>query len=215
VPGLSIRRYEPADEPRVKSLHEDALRAVGSYTEGVAEPDLDAIRETYIESDGEFLVGHLDGTIVAMGGFKSLHRLSATNGSEERKHTVDLKQGVKGERSERERPWFKPLGGFLADAVEPRRPPTAMLKRMRVDPEYHRQGYGRKLYRELERRMRECGYGEVVLDTDSERAKRFYEAMGFSNDGTECLQVAGEQYEFAVYRKLLETDGAQGGSDAR
>ena len=67
---FSIRRYRPSDDARVRELHETAMRDVGAYVAGAPDDDLEAIRETFLECGGEFLVGEVDGRIVAMGAFR-------------------------------------------------------------------------------------------------------------------------------------------------
>lgn len=68
--ALTVRRYRSGDDERVRELHEVALRAAGGYVEGAREPDLDDVHGEYIEDDGEFLVGEIDGAVVAMGAFR-------------------------------------------------------------------------------------------------------------------------------------------------
>ncbi|QLD86683.1 GNAT family N-acetyltransferase [Natronomonas halophila] len=68
--SLALRRYRPSDHERVLELHEAAMRDVGAYVDGVPEPDLDDIEGAYFDSGGEFLVGTVDGDIVAMGAFR-------------------------------------------------------------------------------------------------------------------------------------------------
>ena len=46
------------------------MRSVGAWVEGVPHEDLDAVTETYLDSGGEFLVGTVEGDIVAMGAFR-------------------------------------------------------------------------------------------------------------------------------------------------
>lgn len=79
---LSLRRYRPDDAERVRELHEEAMREVDALAgpdSAIAEAlpddedldaDLHAIEETYLESGGEFLVGEIEGDIVAMGAFQ-------------------------------------------------------------------------------------------------------------------------------------------------
>lgn len=67
---LDIRRYRPGDRARVLALHETAMRDVGAYIEGAPEPDLEDVEDTYLAAGGEFLVGTLDGRIVAMGAVR-------------------------------------------------------------------------------------------------------------------------------------------------
>lgn len=68
--SLTVRQYRPNDHEQALELHEAAMRDVGAYVEGVPEPDLDDIVASYLDSGGEFLVGTVDGEIVAMGAFR-------------------------------------------------------------------------------------------------------------------------------------------------
>ena len=69
---LSIRRYEPADVEAVWEIHERALRASPiTFAENVpGDEDLRAIPEEYLDAGGEFLVGTVDGEVVAIGGYQ-------------------------------------------------------------------------------------------------------------------------------------------------
>jgi GNAT superfamily N-acetyltransferase len=68
---LHIRRYEPGDKRAVRRLHDDALNEVGAHLgTGPWDEDLDEIEGVYLESGGEFLVGVLEGEVVAMGAIK-------------------------------------------------------------------------------------------------------------------------------------------------
>jgi GNAT superfamily N-acetyltransferase len=72
---LRIRRYEPRDKRAVRRLHDDALNEVGAHLgSGPWDDDLDQIETVYMDQSGEFLVGLLDGKIVAMG---ALMRISS------------------------------------------------------------------------------------------------------------------------------------------
>ena len=65
---LHIRRYETGDKRAVRRLHDDALNEVGAHLgSGSWDDDLDEIEEAYLDRGGEFLVGVLDGEVVAMG----------------------------------------------------------------------------------------------------------------------------------------------------
>lgn len=65
---LHVRRYVPGDRVAVRRLHDDALNEVGAHLgSGTWDDDLDEIENVYLDQDGEFLVGVLDGEIVAMG----------------------------------------------------------------------------------------------------------------------------------------------------
>ena len=68
---LEIRCYQPADNPAVWELHHRALGPTGAYfRDGIWDADLDDIPNHYLQNGGEFLVGTLDGKIVAMGAFR-------------------------------------------------------------------------------------------------------------------------------------------------
>lgn len=70
---LSIRRYEPADEAAVWTVHEQALRASPiTFAEDVpGDEDLRAIRDEYLDAGGEFLVGTVNGNVAAIGGYQA------------------------------------------------------------------------------------------------------------------------------------------------
>ena len=68
---VSIRRYRPADREAVRKLHDEALNDVGAHLgRGPWDSDLDAIESVYLRAGGEFLVGVLEGVIVAMGALR-------------------------------------------------------------------------------------------------------------------------------------------------
>lgn len=68
---LKIRRYRPADHDEVWDLHNTALHAVGAHAgSGEWDDDLHHVEAAYLRAGGEFLVGVLDGRIVAMGALK-------------------------------------------------------------------------------------------------------------------------------------------------
>jgi GNAT superfamily N-acetyltransferase len=68
---LHIRRYESGDKRAVRRLHDDALNEVGAHLgTGPWDEDLDDIEGVYLGSGGEFLVGILEGDVVAMGAIK-------------------------------------------------------------------------------------------------------------------------------------------------
>ena len=74
--GLVIRPYRPSDVPSVRQLHEIALRHVGAYADGPRgkrwDTDLDDIPSSYLAGGGQFLVGEIDGRVVAMGALRVL-----------------------------------------------------------------------------------------------------------------------------------------------
>jgi GNAT superfamily N-acetyltransferase len=71
---FTLRRYTPADREAVEYLHVHAIQQAGAYLgRGPWDDDVYAIEETYLNNQGEFLIGEWDGIFVAMGG---LHRTS-------------------------------------------------------------------------------------------------------------------------------------------
>ena len=68
---LAIRRYEPSDHEAIWSLHKTALRAVNADAgDGPWDDDFHQIEDVYLRGGGEFLVGVLDGRVVAMGALR-------------------------------------------------------------------------------------------------------------------------------------------------
>jgi ribosomal protein S18 acetylase RimI-like enzyme len=72
VSDLVIRRYEARDHDTVWWLHLHALEAMGLVDEDTADLDDDVhhIEDVYLATGGEFLVGEIDGAIVAMAALK-------------------------------------------------------------------------------------------------------------------------------------------------
>lgn len=71
---LLIRRYHAADHDAVWDLHNLALLAVDAHlaVNGPWDEDLHHIEEVYLARRGEFLVGLVDGRIVAMGALRQI-----------------------------------------------------------------------------------------------------------------------------------------------
>ena len=68
---FTLRRYTPADREAVEYLHVHALQQTGAYLgRGPWDNDVYAIEETYLNNQGEFLIGEWDGIFVAMGAFR-------------------------------------------------------------------------------------------------------------------------------------------------
>ncbi len=71
TPAIAIRRYEPADREAVRRVHDEALHDAGAHLgDGGWDGDLDAVESVYLENGGEFLVGVIEGEIVAMGALR-------------------------------------------------------------------------------------------------------------------------------------------------
>lgn len=68
--AFEIRQYEPSDANRVWQIHKRAIQA--SPLEFVSNPEFDKdlrnIEKYYLNTGGEFLVGCLDGRVIATGG---------------------------------------------------------------------------------------------------------------------------------------------------
>lgn len=67
---------------------------------------------------------------------------------------------------------------------------TCELKRMRVDPEYQRQGFGQQMLVALEQRAKQLGYAKITLDTGviQAAARKLYEANGYQETGQGKIQ---------------------------
>lgn len=132
---FTVRRYETADAEDVRDLHDkwswDVEHPESEHPNMYA--DLDDVESEYLEDGGEFLVGVVDGRIVATGAFER----------------VDAE--------------------------------TAVLRRIRVDPAYQREGYGTEILRALEERADEAGYAETTIDEMglNESAHQFLESHGY------------------------------------
>ena len=75
---LAIRRYRDADHDAVWDLHNTALGAVDAHGgNGPWDDDLHNVRDVYLDAGGEFLVGELDGRIVAMGALGPIDKVTA------------------------------------------------------------------------------------------------------------------------------------------
>jgi ribosomal protein S18 acetylase RimI-like enzyme len=67
--SLDIRRARPTDTDRLRELHHVAMLSADEYVADAPDEDLQDLESHYYDRDGEFLVGTLDGTIVAMGAY--------------------------------------------------------------------------------------------------------------------------------------------------
>ena len=68
---LEIRRYRDSDRDDVWSLHRNAIEQIEALDAGDDYyTDLHEIATAYLEPGGEFLVGRVEGRIVAMGAFQ-------------------------------------------------------------------------------------------------------------------------------------------------
>ena len=68
---FTLRRYTPEDMDAVEFLHVFAAQKVGAYLgRGPWDDDIYAIEKHYLDNDGEFLLGEIEGCLVAMGAFR-------------------------------------------------------------------------------------------------------------------------------------------------
>jgi ribosomal protein S18 acetylase RimI-like enzyme len=68
---FTLRRYTPADREAVETMHVQVIQQAGTYLgRGPWDDDVYAIEETYLNNQGEFLIGEWDGLFVAMGALK-------------------------------------------------------------------------------------------------------------------------------------------------
>ncbi|MBX0285505.1 GNAT family N-acetyltransferase [Haloarcula salinisoli] len=83
---------------------------------------------------------------------------------------------------------------------------TAELTRMRVDPDWQGRGYGTAMYRTLVERARDDGYRRFVLDTGAEndRARGFYERLGFECQSRISVGSEEETLEMVLYQQSIE-----------
>lgn len=85
--------------------------------------------------------------------------------------------------------------------VQPVNESIVELRRMRVHPEFQRQGYGARLLSELEARSQQLGFTEIVLYTNSKlaAAREMYTKYGYEETHRETHPESGET--FIHYRK--------------
>ena len=69
--GLALRPFDEQDAAAVRDLHDVALMAAGVHLgPGPWDEDLEAIDASYRDAGGEFVVGLVDGRLVAMGALR-------------------------------------------------------------------------------------------------------------------------------------------------
>jgi GNAT superfamily N-acetyltransferase len=139
---LRIRRYEPGDRRAVRRLHDDALNEVGAHLgTGPWDDDLDEIETFYLDEGGEFLVGVLDGEVVAMG---ALMRISPERAELKR---MRVRPGLQG----------RGYGQAMLDALH-RRACDLGYSRLRLDTTVQQRA-AQRLY--LKNGYREAGGGVI------------------------------------------------------
>ena len=75
---LELRQFEDGDAAEVWELHNLALHDVSAPAgDGPWDEDLRSIRASYLDNGGEFLVGLVNGRVVAMGALRRLNGSAA------------------------------------------------------------------------------------------------------------------------------------------
>jgi GNAT superfamily N-acetyltransferase len=75
---LELRRFDDDDAEAVRELHDLALADAGAHLgSGPWDDDLRSIRDAYLQDGGEFLVGWLDGRLVAIGALRHVTAAAA------------------------------------------------------------------------------------------------------------------------------------------
>jgi ribosomal protein S18 acetylase RimI-like enzyme len=164
---ITIRRFQSGDGDRIRELNAAAMSTTPEWIPEMPDSDLDSIQDHYLTEGSEFLVGTVDGRIVAMGAY--------TSPDEWKREYIDC-EGL------------------------------AELTRMRVDPEWHGQGFGQAIYRELAERAQGEGYRGFVLDTGAvnETACGFYEGLGFECRRELEIEYGEQTLSMVIYQKSLE-----------
>lgn len=100
---------------------------------------------------------------------------------------------------------FRPVRGAIKKHLESIEDGTVELKRMHVDPDHQRQGYGQQIFEELQQRAQDQGYTDLVLITTGPQtaAQNFYEACGFEEIERETVDFFGGSFDGIVYQKSL------------
>jgi ribosomal protein S18 acetylase RimI-like enzyme len=97
------------------------------------------------------------------------------------------------------------IRGFASAAPRPEEQGVGELQALYVEPSAWDLGLGRALTVEAERRLRETGCREAVLEVfeDNPRARRFYEAGGWTAELTRREEFFGVETSVVLYRKRL------------
>jgi GNAT superfamily N-acetyltransferase len=70
---LELRRFEDGDDEAVWKLHNLGLEGTGAHLgNGPWDDDLRSIPDSYLSDGGEFLVGVVEGRVVAMGALRHI-----------------------------------------------------------------------------------------------------------------------------------------------
>ncbi|MFB6139601.1 MAG: N-acetyltransferase family protein [Halosimplex sp.] len=195
--GLTVRRYRPGDGERVRELNRAAMAETPEWVPEAPDDDLRDVRGHYLDAGGEFLVGEVDDA-------------SGLSGLADGADSTDGRPVATGDIVATGA--YEPLEGWMAEQFEARagegtdpEPGVAELSRVRVDPAVQGHGVGTEIVRELERRARRSGVRAFALNTgvDNERARGFYESLGYSVVREASVEFGDVTLDLALYRRRL------------
>ncbi len=90
---ITFIRYDPKYQDAIIELHHSAIEGLSiGIDQNDEETDLRNIEKTYINTGGEFIIGLINGVVVAMGGF----RRSSSTTAELRRMRIQKKFQGKG-----------------------------------------------------------------------------------------------------------------------
>ncbi|KAA9396550.1 GNAT family N-acetyltransferase [Haloarcula sp. CBA1130] len=67
--STDVRRFQSGDGERIRELNDVAMATTPEYEPEIPDKDLRDVQTNYLDNDGEFLVGVVEGTIVGMGAY--------------------------------------------------------------------------------------------------------------------------------------------------
>lgn len=74
---LTIRQFQPQDKEAALQVNIKALTKLGIPEANITSQDIGNAQEEYFNKNGDFLVGEVDGQIVAIGGYKQKDKETA------------------------------------------------------------------------------------------------------------------------------------------
>jgi predicted N-acetyltransferase YhbS len=175
---ISIRTATPADAPALKRLLERSVRtlSVGYYTQCQIESALVYVFgvDTQLIADGTYFVAELDGQIVGCGGWSK--RRTLYGGDQAKSGEDDL----------------------LDPATE-----AARIRAFFVDPDFARQGVGRKLIEVCETAAADAGFRRLELGATLP-GQPMYAAVGYTAvERVEHAMPDGEKLPIIIMQKRI------------
>ncbi|WP_415382868.1 GNAT family N-acetyltransferase [Halosimplex sp. TS25] len=189
---LRIRRYRPGDGDRVRELNREAMAETPEWVPEAPDEDLLDVCGHYLDAGGEFLVGEVD---------RRKTSIQASVTGREQGETADPESDARVVATGA----YEPLDGWMAEQFEATAG-TAELSRIRVEPEMQGRGFATRIVEELERRARRAGYRAFVLNTGAgnDRARGFYESLGYACVGETTVEFEGATLNLALYWSRLD-----------